>query len=133
MKKICVIFISLTLIFLLGCSVEKDAINENKNIEDTTKGKEQADEKTNEEKNIEDTTDKENINRNEYEEISKIAEKINVEDYNMHVESDNGGTRIILFEKNERNMYKSIFVKEKRQLKLIDLESGEKPLINENI
>ena len=51
----------------------------------------------------------------------------------MYVESDNEGTRIILFEKDGRKMYKSVFVKEKRNLKLINLESGEKPLINETI
>lgn len=129
MKKIFVIFTSLALMFLLGCSAQKEQVNENKNIEETTKEKEQA----SEEKNIEETTDTENDNINEYEEISKIAEKINVEDYNMHVESDNEGTRIILFEKNERKMYKSIFVKEKKHLKLIDLELGGKPLINETI
>lgn len=51
----------------------------------------------------------------------------------MYVESDNEGTRIILFEKDGRKIYKSIFIKEKNHLKLIDLESGEKPLINETI
>ncbi|WP_291651080.1 hypothetical protein [Clostridium sp.] len=51
----------------------------------------------------------------------------------MYVESDNEGTRIIIFEKNERKMYKSIFVKEKRQLKLIGLESSQKLLINDRI
>lgn len=63
----------------------------NKNIEETTKEKEQA----SEEKNVEETTDTESDNTKEYEEISKIAEKINVQDYNMHVESDNEGTKSI--------------------------------------
>jgi type III secretory pathway component EscV len=129
MKKIFAVFISLTLIFLLGCSFEKEKVNEDKNIKETTNEKEQASEK----ENVEETTDAENDNTNEYEEISKIAEKINVQDYNMNVESDNEGTRIILFEKNGIKMYKSIFVKAKKHLKLIDLESGEKPLINETI
>ena len=131
MKKIFVIFTSLALIFLLGCSSQKEQVqvNENKNIEETTKEKEQA----SEEKSVEETTDTESDNTKEYEEISKIAEKINVQDYNMYVELDNEGKRIILFEKNERKMYKSIFIKEKKYLKLIDLESGEKPLINETI
>lgn len=129
MKKMFAIVTSLVLIFLVGCSVQKEQINQNKNIENTTK--EQAQVK--EENRIEETTDTEGVNTEEYEELSKISEKINIQDYNMYVESDNEGTRIILFEKNERKMYKSIFVKEKRQLKLIDLQSGEKPLINEKI
>lgn len=129
MKKILAIFTSISLIFLLGCSFEKEKVNGDKNIEETTNEKEQASEN----KNIEETSDTENDNTNEYEEISKIAEKINVQDYNMNVESDNKGKRIILFEKNGIKMYKSIFVKEKRHLKLIDLESDEKPLINETI
>ena len=65
--------------------------------------------------------------------MDKISEIINLEEYNINVESDNEGTRVIIFEKNERKVYKSIFVKEKKHLKLIDLESNEKPLINESI
>ena len=131
MKKIFAMVTSLALIFLLGCSAQKEQGHENKNIEDTIKGQEQG--QVSENKNMEETTDIESVSTNEYEEISKINEKINVQDYNMHVESDDEGTRIILFEKNEKKMYKSVFVKGKRQLKLIDLESGEKPLINEKI
>lgn len=129
MKRVFAICTSLALIFLVGCSAQKEQGHENKNIEETTKEQEQASEN----KNAEEITDAESIDTNEYEEISKIAEKINVQDYNMYVESHNEGTRIIIFEKNERKMYKSVFVKEKRQLKLIDLESDQKPLINERI
>ena len=131
MKKIFAIFTSLALIFLIGCSDHKEQLNQNKNVEEITKEQEQ--EQESEKNNIEETTNTESVSGKEYEEINKIAEKINVQDYNMYVESDNEGTRIILFEKNGINMYKSIFVKEKSQLKLIDLESGQKPLINENI
>ena len=132
MKKISAIFASLALIFLLGCSAQKEQVNQN--IEETTKGQEQEQAQVSEKENIEETTDDAgSVNTNDYEEISKIAEKINMQDYNMYVESDNEETRIILFEKDGRKMYKSIFVKEKRQLKLIDLESGQKPLINERI
>ena len=113
MKKIFAIVTSLSLMFLLGCSFEKEQVKENQNTEKTI---------------YEETS-----NMNEYEEINKISEKIDVKDYTINVESDNEGTRIILFEKNQKKMYKSIFVKEKRHLKLIDLQSGEKPLINETI
>lgn len=129
MKKIFAIFTSLALIFLLGCSFEKEQVNEDKNIEETTKEKEQGIE----DDNIEVTTYTESDNTKEYEEIIKIDEKINVQDYNMNVELDNEEKRIILFEKDGRKIYKSIFIKEKNHLKLIDLESGEKPLINETI
>lgn len=113
MRKIFVIFTSLSLIFLLGCSFEKEQLSEKQNIEETNQ--------------------EENISTIKYEEIDKIAEIINLGDYNINVESDNEGTRVIIFEKNERKVYKSIFVKEKKHLKLIDLESNEKPLINESI
>ncbi|MBD7915392.1 hypothetical protein H9660_09550 [Clostridium sp. Sa3CUN1] len=113
MKKAVVVFTSLTLIFLLGCSAIED--------------------KSSEKQIIEETTYEENIDIDKYEELNNIKEIINLEDYNINVESDNKGTRIILFEKNEKKIYKSIFVKEKRHLKLIDLQSNEKPLINETI
>lgn len=113
MKKVFVVFTSLTLIFLLGCS--------------------SIEEKVNKEQIIEETTYEENIDIDKYEELNNIKEIINLEDYNINVESDNKGTRIILFEKNEKKIYKSIFVKETRHLKLIDLQSNEKPLINETI
>ena len=113
MKKVFVVFTSLTLIFLLGCS--------------------SIEEKVNKEQIIEETTYEENIDIDKYEELNNIKEIINLEDYNINVESDNKGTRIILFEKNEKKIYKSIFVKETRHLKIIDLQSKEKPLINETI
>ena len=101
MKKVFVVFTSLTLIFLLGCS--------------------SIEEKVNKEQIIEETTYEENIDIDKYEELNNIKEIINLEDYNINVESDNKGTRIILFEKNEKKIYKSIFVKETRHLKLIVL------------
>lgn len=113
MKKLIIIFVSFSLIFLLGCSEEKGSANGDKNIEHIS------------------TVENDKVN--EYEEISKISEKINLKDYNINVESDNKGTRIILFEKNGKKIYKSVFVKEEKHLKLIDLESGEELLINENI
>ena len=113
MKKLIIIFVSFSLIFLLGCSEEKGIANGDKNTDKILSG--------------------ENVKVNEYEEISKISEKINLQDYNMNVESDNKGTRIILFERNGKKIYKSVFVKEEKHLKLIDLESGEKLLINEKI
>lgn len=140
MKKIFAAFISLSLIFSLGCSRkidqgsenikenDKGQVSENENIEEIT----DTEDVNTEDVNIEDANIEE-VNTEEYEELSKIAEKINVQDYNMYVESDNKGTRIILFEKDGINVYKSIFVKGKSQLKLIDLKSGEKPLINERI
>lgn len=113
MKKFFIALASLSVIFLLACSAQKEQVN--------------GEENTGEIASVENDIPK------EYEEISKISEKINVQDYSMHVESDNKETRIILFEKNGKKMYKSVFVKEKKYLKLIDLELGQKPLINENI
>ena len=123
MRKIFVIIISLSLIFSLGCSFEKEQSSEKQNIE----------EKSQEETSQEETSQEENINTLRYEEMAKISEVIDLEDYNINVETDNQGTRVIIFEKDERKVYKSIFVKEKKHLKLIDLESNEKPLINESI
>lgn len=137
MKKILTIIISLSFIFLVGCSQEAEQVNENKNIENIVE--EQITDKNNnieeikDEDNIQDIKDTESVNKEDYEEIARIAEEINLEDYNMHLEFDNKEKRIILFNKNGKNMYKSIFIKEKGRLKLIDLTSGEGELINEII
>lgn len=136
MKKILTIIISLSFVFLVGCSQEKEQVNENNNIDNI------AEEQINDENNIEEIKDEDNIqdikdtestNKEEYEEISRIAKEIKLEDYTMHIESDNKEKRIILFNKNGKNTYKSIFVKEKGLLKLIDLISNEGILINEII
>lgn len=49
------------------------------------------------------------------------------------VETDNPGTRVILFENSSgRKVYKSVFVKHDQRLKVLDLDGGP-PLFNERI
>lgn len=105
MKKSFIAVIFLSLIFLLGCSAQIERVN----------------------------GDVENDITNEYVEISKISEEINLQDYSVYIESDNEDIRVILFMKDGKRTYKSVFVKDKKYLKLIDLKSGQKPLIDENI
>lgn len=124
MRKIYAVLASLSLIFLLGCSFDKEEL-----IKD-----EQISEKPNiQEISSEEIKNEQNSDIYKYEELKKVSEIINLEEYNTNIQSDNEGTRVIIFEKDGRKMYKSIFVKENRHLKLINLELNEKPLINETI
>lgn len=54
-----------------------------------------------------------------YEEYGVLEETIDIAQYEPKVETDNDGNRVILFYEGERVVYKSVFVKDKRYLKVI--------------
>ncbi|AXH99617.1 hypothetical protein DV702_07545 [Sporosarcina sp. PTS2304] len=57
-----------------------------------------------------------------YEESAVLAEHIPVDTLKSHVETDNPGTRVILFEdESGKKVYKSVFVKHDQHVKIIDL------------
>lgn len=58
-----------------------------------------------------------------YEEYNKIAEVANVDGLNGIVETDNSGTRVILFEDERgKKTVKSVYVKKENRLKVISLD-----------
>ncbi|WP_153730844.1 hypothetical protein [Sporosarcina obsidiansis] len=61
-----------------------------------------------------------------FEEFAILAENIPLDELTSHIETDNPGKRIILFENESgKKVYKSIFVKHDQYLKVIDLEADQ--------
>ncbi len=72
-------------------------------------------------------------NQADYLELTYIDEKIDIDEYDFEVETDNEGTRVLFFTSDDKKYYKSIFVKNDQRLKLIAIDQEGKPLINEVI
>ena len=56
----------------------------------------------------------------------------NPEDFQIHLSTDNPGTRIFIFHEDSEQYYKTIFIKDEKRLKIIDLVN-DKLLMNEII
>lgn len=96
-------------------SVEDAEVNEQQN----TSLEESEEVKENEETSSSKESEK------QYEEFSRIHEHINVNDFHADVVEDNRHKRIILFsDASDHKQYKSIFIKHKNYLKLIDFNDG---------
>lgn len=55
----------------------------------------------------------------QYEEYEVLSEKIDISAYEVTIETDNSGNRVLFFsESNDEKVYKSIFVKNNNHLKL---------------
>lgn len=111
----------LTLGLLAGCSTEQQTDSE----QDSTAIVSSEDA-------VEESVSKEELNEaeviddlTEYPETTAIQETIDLTELTGYVISDNPGTRILIFTNEEKQVYKSIFVKDEKQLKVIDLEQNE--------
>ncbi|MDW0110230.1 hypothetical protein [Sporosarcina aquimarina] len=86
----------------------------------------EAEEQASEDDGSEDASSEDGNSSNElssFEEYSTINEVQDVSSYNGIVETDNPGTRVILFEdENGKKVLKSVFVKNEKRLKVISLE-----------
>lgn len=111
----------LTLGLLAGCSTEQQTDSE----QDSTAivSSEEA---------VEESVSKEELNETEviddlteYPETTVIQETIDLTELTGHIISDNPGTRILIFTNEENQVYKSIFVKDEKQLKVVDLEQND--------
>ncbi|WHZ32581.1 hypothetical protein QNK01_02915 [Desemzia incerta] len=118
----------LTLGLLAGCSTEQKTDSE----QDSTAIVSSEDA-------VEESVSKEELNEaeviddlTEYPETTAIQETIDLTELTGYVISDNPGTRILIFTNEEKQVYKSIFVKDEKQLKVIDLEQNE-VLIDETV
>jgi len=67
-----------------------------------------------------------------YEEYGVLAETIEIANYETKVETDNDGNRVILFYEGERPVYKSVYVKKERHLKVIST-NDEAMLYNDSL
>lgn len=118
----------LTLGLLAGCSTEQQTDSE----QDSTAIVSSEDA-------VEESVSKEELNEaeviddlTEYPETTAIQETIDLTELTGHIISDNPGTRILIFTNEEKQVYKSILVKDEKQLKVIDLEQIE-VLIDETV
>src|SRR5699024_818403 len=95
-------------------------INEVIGEESATTSKEES---RNSEEKLESLENDEYTSIKEYETLDK---QINVQDYEIKVAEDNQNKRVLLFvDKDGQKQYKSIFVKKKNRLKIIDLNKGQ--------
>ncbi|VDG97119.1 Uncharacterised protein [Lysinibacillus sphaericus] len=125
MKKL--LLVGALSIMLAGCTSnepaqEPDAPDENTNsLEENSVNTAPEDNNAAEEQASE--TDAKNSELTTYEEYSKIAEVADVNDFKGIVESDNPGTRVILFEdESGKKKVKSVYVKKENRLKVISLD-----------
>lgn len=143
MKKVLLIFASMLLMVLVACgNGDQDQQTDNQtsssNEEQTTETEtdEQADdidedvdkdtdkaEDENEENADQD--DQEN-NHSDIEEYSVVEEHIDLDKYEMDIEEDNPHKRVILYKDDQNKKdYKSIYIKDKNRLKIIEFGHGE--------
>ncbi|MFD1453477.1 MULTISPECIES: hypothetical protein [Oceanobacillus] len=69
----------------------------------------------------------------EYEEQEVIEQQIEEGDYDVLVETDNKGTRVMFYEIDGEKYYKTIFVKNDNRLKIIDIRNNNGQIYNEII
>ena len=69
----------------------------------------------------------------EYEEQEVIGGQIDEGDYDVVVETDNQGTRVMFYEIDGEKYYKTIFVKDDNRLKIIDIQNDNGLIYNETI
>lgn len=68
----------------------------------------------------------------QYEELVYAKDTIDLSVYESRLVTDNQGTRVMLFSKDNEQVYKTVYVKNNNWLKVIDLK-GDKLLLNEKI
>lgn len=69
----------------------------------------------------------------EYEEQEVIGEQIAEGEYDIVVETDNPGTRVMFYEIDGEKYYKTVFVKNDNRLKIIDIQNDNGLIYNETI
>lgn len=118
MKLLTLLF---TLLLLAGCSTEQqtDSVQDNSAVVGSEDAVEESvsEEELSEAEVIDDLT--------EYPEIAAIQENIDLTELTGYVISDNPGTRILIFTNENKQVYKSIFVKDENHLKVVDLEQND--------
>lgn len=106
----------LTLGLLAGCSTEQEDITASETAAEVSQRDGISEEELDSTEVIEELTD--------YPETERIQETIDLTNLTGYVISDNPGTRIFIFANEGKQLYKSIFVKDKDRLKVVDLEQN---------
>src|SRR5699024_9685056 len=159
-KLVVVLFSALFLLSLTACSsgennnnVANSTDNNDQNVEveqstdnnnDNNNNVATNDENDESDNNSENVSDDNNNNNDGKDVPDKLADfeetkelQANIEDLNSltpEIETDNDNKRIILFaDDNDRKQYKSIFIKQKQRLKIIELNKDDGLLFNDTI
>ena len=141
MKKLLVMLLGLFV--LTGCAqgeTEKDSVEES-TVEDKNEPTEVAEKDEAEESKTEDedkSTDSSDSNRRvnndnlkDFPEYDVLKEELDLEKYEGKVQTDNKGNRVIVFEtKDGVKEYKSIFIKKKNRLKIVEFDDEDNLLYN---
>lgn len=140
------IFICLFSIGLVACSNDqanednqsKTDIEEETESDIETKVKSEAiDDKNEEEKEEAKDQDNDESDHNkdivDYEEASVIEDTIDITGMDVKVKTDNKNNRVLLFSENEEVMYKTVYVKKKQRLKIINIHEDKGQIFNEVI
>lgn len=68
----------------------------------------------------------------QYEELTYAKDKVDLSKYESRILNDNQGKRVMLFSDGNQQVYKTVYVKHKQWLKVIDLQAND-VVINESI
>lgn len=156
-KLVVVLFSALFLLSLTACSsgennnnVANSTDNNDQNVEveqstdnnnDNNNNVATNDESDNNSENVSDDNNNNNDGNDVPDKLADFEEtkelQANIEDLNSltpEIETDNDNKRIILFaDDNDRKQYKSIFIKQKQRLKIIELNKDDGLLFNDTI
>lgn len=156
-KLVVVLFSALFLLSLTACSsgennnnVANSTDNNDQNAEveqstdnnnDNNNNVATNDESDNNSENVSDDNNNNNDGNDVPDKLADFEEtkelQANIEDLNSltpEIETDNDNKRIILFaDDNDRKQYKSIFIKQKQRLKIIELNKDDGLLFNDTI
>lgn len=103
--------------------------------EETASDEEQPpdNEDTSNENQIVDEDKVSNIDIIDFEEALVIEDEVDVSGLDVDIQTDNRNNRVILFLDNNEPIYKTIYVKHKQRLKIIDIQQDAGQIFNEVI
>lgn len=136
MKKLLTILFSISIIVgLAACSNDDTAEDTNSEDNETPEVEEQEEQATDVESDeiMDEDTEEQNPEMDDYEEASKIEEKVDLDGLEVEVETDNDNNRVLLFLDEGKEVYKTIYIKRDHRLKIIDIIDNEGQIYNDTI
>lgn len=136
MKKLLTILFSISIIVgLAACSNDDTAEDTNSEDNETPEVEEQEEQETDVESDeiMDEDTEEQNPEMDDYEEASKIEEKVDLDGLEVEVETDNDNNRVLLFLDEGKEVYKTIYIKRDHRLKIIDIIDNEGQIYNDTI
>lgn len=136
MKKLLTILFSISIIVgLAACSNDDTAEDTTSEDNETAEVEEQEEQETDVESDeiMDEDTEEQNPEMDDYEEASKIEEKVDLDGLEVEVETDNDNNRVLLFLDEGKEVYKTIYIKRDHRLKIIDIIDNEGQIYNDTI